>query len=153
MTDKLACFAHGHTYEAHPLTLGPVPAVIDEFRRLGLIERSREMGEKLGAKLKAIAEKHPSVGDVRGKGLFWALDLTRDRKTREPFGMPADKVAGNPLVVDAIARECFSKGVYVMGWISHLIIAPPLIITEEELDEGVAAIDAALALADEQVTG
>jgi taurine---2-oxoglutarate transaminase len=144
-------FAHGHTYEAHPLTLAPAIAAIDEYRRLDLIERSRAMGEVLGAKLRGLAEKHPSIGEVRGLGLFWALDLVKSRSRKEPFNTPQDKAARRPLVVDAVAGDCAKRGVSVMAWVSHLIIAPPLIVTEEQLDEGIAALDAALAIADEKV--
>jgi taurine--2-oxoglutarate transaminase len=142
-------FAHGHTYEAHPLTLAPAVAAIDEYKRLGLIERAQRMGEILGGKLRALAERHPSVGEVRGLGLFWALDLVRDRETREPFNVPADKIARRPMVVDQVAAAMMARGVSVMGWMSHLVIAPPLIITEEQIDEAVAALDAGLAVADE----
>lgn len=143
-------FAHGHTYEAHPLTLAPAIAAIDEYKRLNLIERSSKMGEVLGKKLSALAGRHPSIGDVRGIGLFWAVDLVRDRATKEPLNTPQDKAARRPLVVDAVTGDMMKRGVSVMGWVSHLVIAPPLIVTEEELDEGVAALDAALAIADER---
>lgn len=141
-------FAHGHTYEAHPLTLAPAIAAVDEYRRLGLIERSAEMGEILGKKLKALAEKHPCVGDVRGLGLFWAVELVKDRTTKEPFNTPQDKAARKPLVIDQVSAEMTKRGVTVLAWISHLVIAPPLIITEEQIDEGIAALDAALSIAD-----
>lgn len=146
-------FAHGHTYEAHPITLAPAIAAISEYNRLNLIERSAQMGEVLGAKLRALAAKHPSVGDVRGLGLFWAVDLVRDRKTKEPFNTPQDKAARRPLVVDAITGEMAKRGVSVMGWVSHIVVAPPLIVTEEQIDEGISALDAALSIADEKVTG
>ena len=144
-------FAHGHTYEAHPLTLAPAVAAIDEYKRLGLIERSAQMGELLGQKLKALAAKHPSVGDVRGLGLFWAVELVKDRTTKEPFNTPQDKAARKPLVIDQVAAEMTKRGVTVLAWVSHLVIAPPLIVTEAELDEGIAALDAALSIADEKL--
>lgn len=144
-------FAHGHTYEAHPLTLAPAVAAIDEYKRLGLIERSAKMGELLGQKLKALAAKHPSIGDVRGLGLFWAVELVKDRTTKEPFNTPQDKAARKPLVIDAVAAEMAKRGVTVLAWVSHLVIAPPLIVTEAELDEGIAALDAALSIADEKL--
>jgi taurine--2-oxoglutarate transaminase len=144
-------FAHGHTYEAHPMTLAPAIAAIDEYRRLDLIERAARMGEALGAKLRALAEKHPSIGEVRGLGLFWALDLVKSRSRREPFNTPQDKAARKPLVVDQVAADMAKRGVSVMAWVSHLIIAPPLIVTEEQIDEGIAALDAALTIADEKV--
>ncbi|HRI66793.1 MAG TPA: aminotransferase class III-fold pyridoxal phosphate-dependent enzyme [Polyangium sp.] len=146
-------FAHGHTYEAHPLTLAPAIAAIDEYRRLGLIERSVEMGALLGQKLRALAEKHPSVGDVRGLGLFWAVELVKNRQTKEPFNTPQDKAARKPLVIDQVSAEMTKRGVTVLSWVSHLVIAPPLIVTEEQLDEGIAALDAALSIADALVTG
>lgn len=144
-------FALGHTYEAHPLTLAPGTAAIAEYRRLGLIERAARLGESLGAKLRALKDKHPSIGDVRGLGLFWAIDLTRDRKTREPFNRGEDKLAGRPLVVDKVTSDLMARGVYCVGWLSHLVIAPPLIITEAEIDQAVAALDQALVLADREV--
>jgi len=144
-------FPHGHTYEAHPITLAPAIAAIDEYRRLGLIERSAELGEKLGQKLRALADKHPSIGDVRGLGLFWCVELVKDRATKEPFNTPQDKAKRLPLVVDQVAGEMSKRGVTVLSWVSHLVIAPPLIVTEEELDEGIAALDAALTIADEKI--
>ena len=144
-------FAHGHTYEAHPLTLAPAIAAIDEYRRLDLLNHATRMGEVMGAKLRALGERHPSVGDVRGLGMFWALELVRDRRTREPFNTPQDKVARKPLVIDAVAADLLKRGVSVLAWVSHLVIAPPLIATETQIDEAVAALDAALAIADAQV--
>ncbi|WP_437631377.1 aminotransferase family protein [Sorangium sp. So ce854] len=144
-------FAHGHTYEAHPLTLAPVIAAIDEYRRLDLLNRSAKMGAIVGEKLRALKEKHPSIGDVRGLGLFWAVELVKDRATKEPFNVPQDKAARRPLVVDAVVAEAAKRGVSVMGWVSHLLVAPPLIISEAEIDEGIAAIDAALDVADQKL--
>ncbi len=59
-------FAHGHTYEAHPMTLGPAVATIHEMRRLNLVERANEIGAYLGEKLNGLKANHPSIGDVRG---------------------------------------------------------------------------------------
>jgi taurine---2-oxoglutarate transaminase len=144
-------FAHGHTYEAHPLTLAPAVAAIGEYKRLNLIDRAQEMGAYLGERLQALKADHPSVGDVRGLGLFWAVDLVKNRKTKEPFNTKQDKVSGKPLVVDAIAADMLKKGVSIQGWLSHFVIAPPLTITREEIDEGTRALDSALLLADQQV--
>jgi taurine--2-oxoglutarate transaminase len=141
-------FSHGHTYEAHPLTLAPAIAAINEYRRLNLIPRTVEMGAYLGTKLNELKAKHPSVGDVRGIGLFWAVELVKNRTTKEPFHTYPDKISGTPLVVDRIAAEMMKHGVFIQGWVSHFIIAPPLIITKEEIDSGVGALDAALHIAD-----
>ena len=145
-------FAHGHTYEAHPLTLAPATAAIREYKRLNLIERSRTMGELLGKKLAAIKEKHPSVGDVRGRGLFYAVELVKDRGKKTPFNTPNEKLEGKPLVIDQVTTKMMGAGVACLGWISHLVIAPPLIVTEAELDEGLRVLDDALTVADALVT-
>ncbi|MBI5473500.1 MAG: aminotransferase class III-fold pyridoxal phosphate-dependent enzyme [Ignavibacteriae bacterium] len=141
-------FSHGHTYEAHPLTLAPAIAAINEMKRLDLNQRARDAGSYLGEKLEALKHKHPSVGDVRGIGLFWAVELVKNQKTKEAFNTKADKVAGKPLLVDKVAAEMMKKGVFVQSWISHFVVAPPLIITREEIDEGVKAMDEALSTAD-----
>ncbi len=141
-------FAHGHTYEAHPMTLAPAVATIHEMQRLGLVERARELGPYVEEKLNALKEKHPCVGDVRGKGLFWAVDIVKNRATKEPFNTYTDKVSGKPLLVDQIAGKMLADGVIMQAWVSHFVIAPPLIVTKEELDRGIAALDEHLSIAD-----
>ena len=143
-------FAHGHTYEAHPMTLLPAVATIREMQRLNLVERARKLEPFVERKLQALKAKHRSVGDVRGKGLFWAVDLVKNQKTKEPFNTYADKVSGKPLVVDQIAARTLADGVIFQAWVSHFVVAPPLIITEEEIERGIDALDKHLQLADEQ---
>jgi len=144
-------FAHGHTYEAHPMTLAPAVATIHEMQRLGLVDRANKIGAYLGEKLKALAARHPSIGDVRGIGAFWAVELVKNKQTKQPFNTMLDKVEGKPLVVDQVAAEALRRGVAVQAWVSHFVIAPPLIIEESEVDAGVAALDAALSIADAAV--
>jgi taurine---2-oxoglutarate transaminase len=144
-------FSHGHTYEAHPMTLGPAVATIREMQRMKLVDRSRELGEYVGKKLQALKAKHVSVGDVRGLGLFWAVDLVQDQETKQPLNTMSDKVEGKVLVVDKVAGEMMKNGVTIQAWISHLVVAPPLIVTREEIDLGIAALDAALKIADDHV--
>ncbi|WP_263357360.1 aminotransferase family protein [Acidicapsa ligni] len=141
-------FAHGHTYEAHPMTLGPAVATIEEMQRLNLVERAASLEPYVRTKLEALKDKHPSIGDVRGMGLFWAVELVKNRETKEPFNTMSDKVEGKPLVVDQIAAKMMARGVAQQAWISHFVIAPPLIVTEAELDEGIDALDEALSIAD-----
>jgi taurine--2-oxoglutarate transaminase len=144
-------FAHGHTYEAHPLTLAPAVATIREMQRLNLVERSRELGAYLGDRLSKLKDKHPSVGDVRGLGLFWAVELVKNQDTKKPLNTGQDKLAGQPLVVDRVAAEMMKAGVAINPWISHFVIAPPLIIEKSEIDFGVSVFDQALTLADAYV--
>jgi len=144
-------FAHGHTYEAHPMTLGPAIAAIHEMQRLKLVERSAELGPYLGEKLRDLAARHPSIGDVRGLGLFWAVELVKDRNTKQPLNTYAEKIEGKPLVVDQVAGAMMKEGVSIQAWVSHFVIAPPLIIEKSEIDFGVAALDRALEIADKSI--
>ena len=141
-------FSHGHTYEAHPLTLGPAVATIEEMQRLNLVERAAEMEPYLRGKLESLKAKHPSVGDVRGLGLFFAVEIVKNRKTKQLFNTMRDKVEGKPLVVDQISAKMMAQGVSIQAWVSHFVIAPPLIVTREELDFGIAALDEHLSIAD-----
>ncbi|HUX43398.1 MAG TPA: aminotransferase class III-fold pyridoxal phosphate-dependent enzyme [Terracidiphilus sp.] len=141
-------FSHGHTYEAHPITLGPAVATIEEMQRLNLVERAASLEPYVREKLEALKAKHPSVGDVRGIGLFFAVELVKNRETKQPFNTMRDKVEGKPLVVDQIAAKMMADGVAQQAWVSHFVIAPPLIVTKEELDFGIDALDRHLAIAD-----
>jgi len=141
-------FSHGHTYEAHPITLGPAVATIEEMQRLKLVARAAELEPYVRQKLEALKEKHPSVGDVRGMGLFFAVDLVKNRRTKEPFNTMRDKVEGKPLVVDQVAAKMMADGVAQQSWVSHFVIAPPLIVTREELDFGIDVLDRHLGIAD-----
>ncbi|MCI4332679.1 MAG: aspartate aminotransferase family protein [Thermoplasmata archaeon] len=144
-------FPHGHTYEAHPLALAPAVAAIGEYKRLDLLAKSKSDGEYLLGRLRDVGVRHPSVGDVRGLGLFAAVELVRNRKTKTPFNTPDDKLSGTPLVVEAVAKAMLDDGVYTMPWVSHLVLAPPLIVTRPEIDQGVEALDKALGVADARV--
>ncbi len=144
-------FAHGHTYEAHPLTLAPAIAAINEIRKYNLVERSLEMGEYLGEKLIELKSRHSSIGDVRGLGLFRAIEIVKNRETRKPFNTKEDKINGVQLTVDKIAGELMKMGIYVSPWISHFVLAPPLIIEKEEIDSAVGAFDEVLKIADDEV--
>lgn len=144
-------FAHGHTYEAHPMTLGPAITTIREIQRLNLVERACEMGEYLGQRLFALRDKHRCIGEVRGLGLFWAIELVKNRTTKNPLNTKQDKISGKALVVDRIAGEMLKAGVAVNPWISHFVIAPPLIIERGEIDFAIEAFDRALVLGDDCV--
>lgn len=141
-------FAHGHTYEAHPMCLAPAVATIHEMQRLGLVERAAELAPYVEAKLHALKAKHSSVGVIRGKGLFWSVELVKNQVTKQPFNTYTEKMAGKPLVVDQIAARCMADGVILVSWVSHFVIAPPLIVTKAELDHGIDTLDKHLSIAD-----
>jgi len=121
------------------------------MKRLKLNERANEMGDYLGKKLHSLKAKHPSIGEVRGIGLFWAVELVKNQTTKAPFNVGADKVAGKPLLVDKVAARMMGNGVFLQAWMSHFVFAPPLIVTREDIDHGVAVFDEALSLADAEV--
>jgi len=146
-------FPHGHTYSGHPLTLSAIPATIDEYIKLeksGIIKRVSIYLEK---KLKELKTRHVSIGDVRGIGHFWAIEIVKNRKTKEPFNTKEDKALMKPLMTDKIAGEAFKLGVYINTWYNHFTIAPPLIITEKEIDKAVSVLDEVLKIADNNVKG
>lgn len=144
-------FSHGHTYEAHPLTLAPAIAAINEMKRLNLAQRATEVGAYLGEKLNALKPKHASIGEVRGIGMFWAVELVKNQKTKAPFNTGLDKVSGKSLLVDRVASKAMANGVFIQAWMSHFVIAPPLIISKADIDHGVSVLDEALSLADAEV--
>jgi len=144
-------FAHGHTYEAHPLAMAPVAPAINEYKRLNLFENAKKLGAHMGKRLNELKDRHPSIGDVRGIGLFWAVEIVKNRKTKEPFNTRIDKVGGVPLMVDKVAAEMGRSGVICNTWISHFVVAPPLIVTKEQVDVGINAMDEGLKLADKEV--
>ena len=86
-----------------------------------------------------------------GLGLFWGVELVKNRQTKQPLNSKADKMSGKPIVVEKVAARMMENGVAVQAWLSHFVIAPPLIVEKSEIDCGVAAMDAALHLADECV--
>ncbi|EZQ12271.1 aminotransferase [Candidatus Acidianus copahuensis] len=142
-------FAHGHTFEAHPVSLSAIPAVVEEYERLNLLSKVKLMGDYLGKRLLELKERHVSVGDVRGIGLFWAIELVKD-KMNNPFGDYLDKYTGKSTTVDLLAKRLLEMGTYVFNGASWLVISPPLIITKEEIDEGVDNLDKALKLTDDE---
>lgn len=144
-------FSHGHTYEAHPMVLAPAVAAIKEYRDRNLIHRSKEMGGYMLKELQALKDKHPSIGDVRGLGLFIAIELVKDRARKEPFNTREDKHLGKALFIDSLGPELMKRGIFVLPWISHFVIAPPLIISKEEIDFVVQQFDEVLYLADAEL--
>ncbi|HWG55230.1 MAG TPA: aminotransferase class III-fold pyridoxal phosphate-dependent enzyme [Gaiellaceae bacterium] len=141
-------FAGGLTYSGHPLACAAAVASIEAFREEGIVENAAEQGAYLASALPALMERHPSVGEVRGLGLFWGLELVRNRETREmlvPFNAAGEAAAP----VARLARAALERGLYLMTHWNVVMVCPPLTITREELDEGLAALDEALAIADE----
>lgn len=143
-------FSHGHTYAAHPLVIAAIPAAVSEYRRLMASGLPQKASKRLETGLNEIKGRHRSVGDVRGMGHFWAVELVRNRGTKEPFGTKADAAALRPTIIGKLSGELMKRGVFLSGWYSHFIVAPPLVIREEEVNQGLAALDEVLGIADEE---
>ena len=110
------------------------------------------MGDVLAVELPKLAERHPSIGDVRGRGLFWGLELVRNRKTREmlvPYNAGGE--AAEPVM--RLSKAAMERGLYLFVHWNVVMIAPPLTITREELDEGLGMLDDVLSIADEYYSG
>jgi taurine--2-oxoglutarate transaminase len=146
-------FPGGLTYSGHPLACASGVATFDIFEDEGIIERVRDLGERVVApRLAEIAERHPSVGEVRGKGLFWAIELVVDRETREPL-IPFNAAGEAAAPFNAVVAACKQAGLWPFAAGNRLQVAPPLIISEEDLKKGLDIIDEALNVADTYYTG
>lgn len=141
-------FCHGHTYAGHPTACAGGLGALKAYEETGAIENAKEKGDYLMDRLEELKEKHPSVGDVRGLGLFCGIELVKDPKTKEPFGSRFDKLTRGSNMIGQVSGKCKELGAHLIGMINTLIIAPPLIITEEEIDEGIDILDEALEVSD-----
>jgi taurine--2-oxoglutarate transaminase len=145
-------FAGGLTYSGHPLACATGVASIEAFREEGVVENAAAMGDVFREELHGLAERHPSIGDVRGLGCFWGLELVRNRETREPL-VPFNATGEVFAPMARLGKAALERGLYLMTHWNVIMIVPPLTITREELAEGIAIIDEALAVADEFVAG
>jgi taurine--2-oxoglutarate transaminase len=143
-------FCHGHTYAYHPLTASAIPAAIAEYKKLFKTGLPQKASRHLQKKLYELGDKHICIGDVRGIGHFWALEIVKNRKTKEPFDCKADKFSGKSLMTAQIAGDAMRQGLYMAAWYDTLVIAPPLIITEDQIDEAVDILDRSLKIGDQQ---
>jgi taurine--2-oxoglutarate transaminase len=143
-------FCHGHTYAFHPLSAAAIPAAISELKKVMASGLPQRVAAHLKKKLYQLADQHICVGDVRGIGHFWALELVKNRKTREPFATKADKFSTKALMTGRVAGDAMQQGLYISPWYDTLVIAPPLIITESQVDEALAILDRSLQIADQE---
>ncbi|MGX1302283.1 taurine--2-oxoglutarate transaminase [Streptomyces albogriseolus] len=141
----------GLTYSGHPLACAAAVATINVMEEENLVQNAASLGASVvGPGLRELAERHPSVGEVRGTGMFWAVELVRDRETREPL-VPynASGEANAPMAAFAAAAK--KAGLWPFVNMNRTHVVPPLNTGEAELKEGLAALDAALSVADEYV--
>lgn len=145
-------FAHGGTYAGHPLACATAVASIRVIVEDKLIENSAALGEVLEKKLSRLAARHPSVGEVRGLGLYWGLELVRDRATRQPL-VPFNACGEEAAPAVRLYETAMDLGLYLLVHWNMVYVAPPLVITRSELDEGLAKLDTVLSVADEYYVG
>jgi taurine--2-oxoglutarate transaminase len=141
-------FSHGQTYAMHPVGCAAALASIDEYEKYNLVENAAKMGIVLEKRLKELSETHKSIGDIRGKGLFWGIELVKDRETKEPFVTRKEKF--DPGVLKRISAAAMDNGVYIVNTINTLIVAPPLIVDEKVIDQGIQILDKVLEISDKE---
>jgi taurine--2-oxoglutarate transaminase len=137
-------FESGLTYTAHPVSLAAAVANIQVIGEDKIVERVAGLGPVLKRMLSDLGESHPSVGDVRSIGLFGILELVKDRKTKEPV---APWNASSP-EMSALKKFCLDHGLFLYTHWHTVLIIPPLIITETQLQEGMDVLDKALEITD-----
>jgi taurine---2-oxoglutarate transaminase len=137
----------GLTYLGHPLACAAGEAALDVYEEEGLIEKSQVLGEHMLKRLEEMKHRHPCIGDVRGKGLFATIELVQDRVTRAPL---ADFNHGSP-AIGRIVAEARDRGICFSARWNFFIFAPPLVITQQELDGAMDMLDELLVYADQEV--
>lgn len=142
----------GLTYSGHPLACASAVASINIMREEGVVEHARRMGDEVvGPELAKIAARHPSVGEVRGLGLFWAIELVRDRESREPL-VPYNAGGADATPMNELAAACKGQGLWPFTHFNRLHVVPPCVISEQDLRNGLSIIDSALDVADRYTT-
>jgi 4-aminobutyrate aminotransferase and related aminotransferases len=128
-------FPGGLTYSGHPLAAASIVASLDAMEEEGIVENAARLGtDVLGPGLRALAEKHEIIGEVRGTGVFWALDLVTDRESREP--VPASTIG-------ALKNELMARGFLPFTADNRIHVVPPCVMTTEEARRGLEILDEA----------
>lgn len=138
----------GLTYNGHPVALAAALAVVNIYETDNLIENARKMGAYLETRVEAMRSQHPSLGEFRNTGLLGCMDILKNKSTGELIA--SYNGSGDDLkITNAIAAKLRALGLYTFVRWGYLFIAPPLCITEAQIDEGLAIISEALKISDE----
>jgi taurine---2-oxoglutarate transaminase len=129
----------GHTFSGHPLCAAAGLAALQAYRDDRLFERARELESRLGSRLNELQGRHQVIGEVRGLGAFFAVELVADRTTREPLVQWQ-----GTQTLQALFNDLLARGLYVFGRYNVIVVAPPLTIGDAELDEATSILNAAL---------
>ena len=151
IADGSGFFQHGHTYLGHPMATAAAKAVLMQLKKDDLIPRVRTLGDHLQKRLEATFAHHPNIGDIRGRGLFRGLELVADYKTKDPFD-PSRTINRK---IKTAAMEyglmCYPMGGTIDGNRGdHVLLAPPFIITEDQIEELVEKLNSAIKTVFEQ---
>ncbi|MEO6791138.1 MAG: aminotransferase class III-fold pyridoxal phosphate-dependent enzyme, partial [Ornithinibacter sp.] len=137
----------GLTYSGHPLACAAAVATIRAMEDEDLVNRAADLGERIiGPGLRALAAQHPWIGEVRGTGVFWALELVSDRTTREPLA----PYGGSSPAMAAVVKACHDGGMIPFSNFNRIHVVPPLNIPEADLRQGLEILDRALRFAENQ---
>uniref|UniRef100_UPI001C60509E aspartate aminotransferase family protein n=1 Tax=Pseudonocardia nigra TaxID=1921578 RepID=UPI001C60509E len=134
----------GLTYSGHPLACASAVASMNVFHEEGILDHARSLGrDVIGPELRALADRHPSVGEVRGLGVMWALELVRDRSTREPL-VPFNAAGAAAAPMAELAAACKAHGLWPFTHFNRTHVVPPCTTTADEIREGIAVLDTTL---------
>ena len=156
VSDKIASkyddnvMALGLTYSAHPVSCAAALATLKIYEDDGLIENTVVMGKYMEAQVELLKQKHPSIGDFRNTGLLGCIELVKNRTTKEPMA-PFNAKPDEMVVMNKVAAKLKELGLYTFVRWSYIFVAPPLCVTKEQIDEGLAIISEAIKIADENV--
>ena len=143
-------FPGGLTYSGHPLAAASIVGAIDAMTEEGVVENAKRIGtDVLGPGLRDLAERHPVIGDVRGLGVFWALDLVTDRATKEPLA----PYGGTSPAMTELVVECKKRGLMPFTNFNRMHVVPPCTVTDAEAKEGLAILDEVFAITDKHYVG
>ncbi len=138
----------GLTYSGHPLACAAAIASINAMEDEKIITHARRLGEEvIGPALADMAGRHPSVGEVRGLGVFWAIELVRSKQTREML-VPFNASGADAAPMTEVAAVCKERGLWPFVHFNRIHVVPPLVISDDETRDGLAILDAALSVAD-----
>ncbi|MFP5039359.1 aminotransferase class III-fold pyridoxal phosphate-dependent enzyme [Parasediminibacterium sp. JCM 36343] len=143
-----AMLALGLTYSAHPVACAAALETIQVYEDEKLIENAVYMGEYLNGQIELLKKKHKSIGDWRNTGLLGCLEIVKNRETKEPMA-PFNAKPAESLVMNKVAAKIKELGMYTFVRWGYVFIAPPLCVTKDQIDEGLAIISEALLIADE----
>jgi len=141
----------GLTYSGHPLACASAVASINIFKEEGIVDNARRLGtDIIGPGLRELMSRHPSVGDVRGLGCFWAIELVRNRETREPL-VPFNASGPAAAPMNEVVAACKARGLWPFSHFNRIHVCPPLTTPDDEVRLGLSILDEALAEADKYV--